>query len=334
MESLETKLARLQREVAEVKATFAARKKHRTVNREKTSEDEEGLDSLSTVLHSMKLQSSAYEQSTASDLVQRIKSTAKDRSGTELASVSLNGHPAKPEPSYTVSYAPNYAEESTLSKVADFDSRLTLLESALGIDTIALPIQVQSQPKPVLPALASIDRQLSVISASTDSTLDSTNRRVKQLVQDANRLTEARKSAKAAQEALNSQDDSRPALASRNEVDARGPPGLEDPEQVSRINALYGTLSTIESLSPVLPALLDRLRSLRSVHAEAAVANQALAQVESKQAAMMADLRDWRAGLEKIEASIEREQSTMGGNLGTIEQWVKDLENRIQSLSK
>ena len=105
---------------------------------------------------------------------------------------------------------------------------------------------------------------------------------------------------------------------------------MDDPEQVSKINALYGTLPTIESLSPLLPSLLDRLRSLRSVHADATAAYHSLTQVESRQEAMAEELRFWRAGLEKVEGVVEQAQKTMSGSMSAVEGWVTELEDRMQ----
>ena len=49
---------------------------------------------------------------------------------------------------------------------------------------------------------------------------------------------------------------------------------------------------------------------------------------------MADDLRNWRAGLEKVEEMFEHGQKTMGGNMGAIEGWVKELEERMEKLGK
>ena len=268
--------------------------------------------------------------------MKKLGTATKTRSiPTDVAEAS-DGHSTQADPTYTFSYAPNYDQEHALAKIADFDARLTLLENVLGLDTIALPTQPRPHAKAVLPTLEHIDRQISMISTSTDLKIDSTSRRVRQLTQDAQKLTESRKAAKAAQEALSNSRNipPRPSSSSQTDADVQNMPSIEDPEQISKINALYGTLPTIEALSPMLPPLLDRLRSLRSVHAEAAGAQQGLARIESRQEAMAEDLRSWRAGLEKVEEMFEQGQKTMGGNMGAIEGWVKELEERMGKLGK
>lgn len=329
-DSLEKKLARLRREVAEVKAAFE-RKKTETESATKSLSEtgEDGLDEVEETLHSINSLDPRAEDGAAGRLVTRLRTVTKRHSEAS------NDHSAQTDSMYTFSYAPAYNQEHTLAKVADFDSRLISLENVLGIDTIVLPSQARPQAKPILPTLENIDRQIAVMSTSTDSNIDSTNRKVRQLTQDAQRLTEARKSAKAAQEALsNSRNVSRLSTSAQSEVGGQVAPSMEDPEHVAKVNALYGTLPTIESLSPMLPPLLDRLRSLRSVHAEAAGANQSLQQIERRQEAMAEDLRNWRAGLEKVEGIFEQGQETMGENMSAIEGWVKELEQRMEKLKK
>lgn len=334
-EGLEQKLARLRREVAEVKADFDRRtSQDREHTQATTKVAKEELDTLGEVLDSVNLQGSRSGDATATRLVQRLATAASDRPIPTDATRALNGLAAQSEPMYKLSYAPEYDQQHSLAKIADFDTRLTLLETVLGVDTIAFPTQASSQDKSVLPTLEKLDNQVSVLSASTESNLDSANRRVRQLTQDTQRLTEARKSAKAAQEDLNnSRNTSRPSTAPQLENGAHGLSVVDDPEQISKINALYGTLPTIQSLSPLLPSLLDRLRSLRSVHADAAASNQSLAQVESRQEAMAEDIRNWKAGLENIERIIEQEQKTMSGNMSAVEGWVRELEDRMQGNS-
>ena len=334
-ETLETRLARLRREAAEVKAAFESRKTHnKSGTQPQIVVDDGGLDELSEVLGSINARGSQTEDGAASRLVKKLSTATKTHSGPTDAAEAANGHSTQADPIYTFSYAPNYEQEHTLAKIADFDARLTLLENVLGLDTLALPTQPRPHAKAVLPTLENIDRQLSVISTSTDAKIDSASRKIRQLTQDAQKLTESRKSAKAAQEALiNGRNVPRPPSSSRNEADVQGMPSMEDPEHLSKINALYGTLPTIEALSPMLPPLLDRLRSLRSIHAEAASAHQGLAQIESRQEAMAEDLRSWRAGLEKVEEMFEQGRETMGGNMTAIEGWVKELEERMGKLN-
>ena len=333
---MERKLARLRREVAEVKDGFERRKEKPRENASQETKDETAsLDTLSHVLDSVGPTITDGEASAASRLTRRLASVSRPNGQP------VDGKPAEPaqqdriSSTYTVTYAPKYQEDHTLSKVSDFDSRLALIEAALGIDTIPLPTQDRSTSKAVIPTLNSLDKQLTTLSTSTDSSLDTISRRVRQLTHDAEKLELARKSAKAAHEALKQE------ALSPTGKDPRSPPAssasrfseTEDPESMSKINALYGTLSTIESLAPLLPSVLDRLRSLRMLHANAATASQNLSKVESRQEAMKEELQGWREGLEKVEKAIESGEQTMKGNTDMVEGWVKELEGRMRKLT-
>ncbi|KAK3178901.1 hypothetical protein OEA41_001038 [Lepraria neglecta] len=333
VESLERKLARLRREVAEVKDEFERCKvKPRENVSQETKDETASLDTLSHVLDSIGPITTDGEASAASRLTRRLASVSRP------SGQPVDGKPAQQDrtsSTYTVTYAPKYQEDHTLSKVSDFDSRLALIEAALGIDTIPLPTQDRSTSKAVIPTLNSLDKQLTTLSTSTDSSLDTISRRVRQLTHDAEKLEQARKSAKAAHEALKQE------ALSPTGKGPRSPPAssasrfseTEDPESMSKINALYGTLSTIESLAPLLPSVLDRLRSLRTLHADAATASQSLSKVESRQEAMKEELQGWREGLEKVEKAMESGEQTMKGNTDMVEGWVKELEERMRKLT-
>jgi nuclear migration protein JNM1 len=222
---------------------------------------------------------------------------------------------------YTVTYAPTYQQSHALAKAADFDVRLAMLEKVLGLHSTALPTpNSMESTKAILPTLDTLQRQVSVLSESTPSSLDSISRRVRTLTQEAERLEESRKAAKVAQDALRA--------AGGDVVSEEG----EDSEQTAKINALYGTLSTIDNLAPLLPSLLDRLRSLRAIHADAATASESLKRVEKKQADMTGEIKKWREGLQKVEEAMNQGETVMSGNMKVVEGWVKELEAKMEKL--
>jgi nuclear migration protein JNM1 len=212
-----------------------------------------------------------------------------------------------------------------LAIAADFDGRLTFLEKALGITSTAIPaLDPKGVPMTVLATLDRLQRQLTVLTEASPTSLDNISRKVRLLTQEAEKLDEARRSAKVAQEDLR---------ASTGDAAARIEDGEEiDSEQVAKINALYGTLATIENLTPMLPSLLDRLRSLRAIHAEAAAASENLDRAMKRQEGMANDIKKWKEGLDKVEQAMKQGEHTMGGNMKVIEGWVKDLEERMKRL--
>ena len=329
VESLERKLARLRKEVAEVRDEFEQRRanKENGVTQE-PQQEAESLDTLSQLLESVGPLDIDDSAGAASRLTKRLMAA------TKLPRTSVDGPGSGPpqqvgaSSTYTIAYAPAYQEDHTLSRVSDFDSRLTLIEAALGLDAIPLPTQDRSPSKAILPALDTLDKQLASLSTSTNTSLDKVSRRVKQLTQDAEKLEQARKAAKAAQEALSPSSEDFPSLNGR----AQDADVLDDAEQRSKINGLYGTLSTIESLAPLLPSVLDRLRSLRSFHADAATASQTLAKLETRHEETKQELQVWREGLEKVENAMKQGEQTVKENTETVEGWVKELEQRMRKL--
>ena len=336
MESLERKIARLRREVAEVVVESTQNEKKKNVESDKPEVEGESLDSLGQVLDSVATNSAANENGASSRLARRLASASKFAESTAAETEAQDFRQNGDKSSYTISYAPRYQEDHTLSKISDFDSRLALLESVLGIDAIPLPTQERAASKAVLPSLDTLDKQLIAISTSSEFSLDKTSQKVRQLTKDAEKLEHARKAAKAAQEALRqeafgpSSPNSRPTPTRENFELSQ----IEDAESVSKINALYGTLSTIESLAPMLPSVLDRLRSLRQLHSDAARASQTLTKLESQQEEMKEEIRGWREGLEKIEAAMGQGEIAMKNNTEMVDGWVKDLEERMRKLGK
>ena len=328
---MERKLARLRREVAEARDEQDRRRNEDQSMENSEPEAGDSLDNLNRVLEDMKFPDAAASKSAATRLIKGVQANAITTSSIPTASSETE--PTQNPNTYTITYAPNYHQTHTLSKAADFDTRLTLLESILGVDTIPLPTQDRPPTKAILPTLDNLDRQLETISSSPSS-LDRITRRVQQLTVDTSKLTEARRTAKAAQEALS------PPRRGTSSIDAVASESqhvqivtsLGDPEQISKINALYGTLSTIESLSPLLPSVLDRLRSLRAIHADAATASQNLTRVESRQADMAEEIRSWREGLERMEAMVKEGEESMTGNAEMVEGWVRELEGRMERL--
>ncbi|WQF77646.1 Putative dynamitin [Colletotrichum destructivum] len=309
-DNLERKIARLQREVEEAKEEYGKRKEASVQSA--PGEQEESLGSLSKVLDEM---SRTIEPHTSSSRavkpISQLPKQAQEGSGYAVLQESAA--------TYTITYAPAYEQSHALAKAADFDRRLVILEKAIGVGSTALPeVDVNGLPRAILPTLDGLQKQITTLSQASTSNLDTISRRVRTLIQEAQELEKARQGAKSAQETLGN--------------GAADGEGAQPPEQLAKINALYGTLPTIENLAPLLPPLLDRLRSLRAIHSDAANASEMLERIEKRQIDMATDLRQWKEGLEKIEEAMAEGNNSMAGNMKVMEAWVKDLEERIAKL--
>jgi nuclear migration protein JNM1 len=311
--NLARKIARLKREIEEAKAEYGKQKAASSQPPEEEEVAEREFESLSEVLDEM----SGLNQtlaSLASRTIPAPQPTDPEKAPTEH-SEGVN---------YTVSYAPSYEQTRALAKAADFDSRLVILEKALGIGSVAMPeFDANGLPRAIVPLVEQLHRQVSTLSEASVPSLDTISRRVRALTQEAENLEKARRNAKTAHDAL----------ASAGAAPASEGATLEDSEQTAKINALYGTLPTIENLTPLLPPLLDRLRSLRMIHADAAAASDTLERLEKRQLEMGGEIQQWREGLEKVETAVRAGDATMTKNVDVISTWVKDLEEKMAKLS-
>ncbi len=308
--NLARKIARLKREIEEAKEEYGKQKAAADQTKEEeVSEDE--IESLSQVL----------------DELSRLDRPLASRTLPPPPPIGLGGAAAAgPEQSasHTIPSAPSFEQAHVLAKAADFDSRLLVLEQALGVGSSSMhEFDSNGLPRALIPLLEQMHKQVTTLSEASVPSLDSISRRVRALTQEAEGLEKARRNAKAAHEALASTGAAPP-----DEV-----ANAYDSEQMSKINALYGTLPTIENLAPLLPPLLDRLRSLRMLHADAATASETLASLEKKQAEMSGEIQQWREGLEKLEGAVREGDATMTKNVDVISGWVKDLEERMAKLS-
>ncbi|RDA91504.1 hypothetical protein CP533_4565 [Ophiocordyceps camponoti-saundersi (nom. inval.)] len=296
-ESLERRIARLKREVDEVKQDFASRKPSSEENK---SPNDDKLDALSSALDDMCTTATGFSstQQTA-----RFTPVATD-------SAAVDG------PTYTVTYAPDYQQSHALAKVADFDRRLAVMEEVLGISSSSMMDASgrDGLSRAVIPTLDSMEKQITTLSQASTANLDAISRRVRTLAAEQEKLNDSRDKAKAL----------------RDEFGKHAPASpTDEAEHEAKINALYAILPTIENLSPLLPPLLDRLRSLRAMHADAAAVSQTLDSIEAQQADMVGELKQWKDGLDRLETAIQNGEAAMKENAKVVEGWVKDLEKRV-----
>lgn len=323
-ESLERKLAWLQREVAEVRGEFDRRSQE--AKKDPSRQESRNISELDSLAQTLQAVSASASQPVVSTKQSFIRDADVSATSTKSTSESANKQmDAERKPS-GVSSGPAHSlhSDSNLTHIADFDARLSQLEHALGADTIPLPNQDSSHSKPLLPALELLDKQFASFSILDETSHDALKGRVRELALETESL-ERRKKQAAESQGLGS---ARPGSSSAKEGIA-----ADDSEQIAKINALYGTLNTIESLAPLLPSVLDRLRSLKDVHAEATSASQKLADAESRQEETGQELHAWREGLEKVESAMQESQETMKSNTEIVETWVKDLEERMKALN-
>ncbi|KAF1986256.1 hypothetical protein K402DRAFT_431618 [Aulographum hederae CBS 113979] len=352
-ESLERRLARLRREVEEVKMEYEQRKNTEKKDGESqaTEEDpQEGINQISEILDQVYIQrhgglSSAEEQYART--LQRYQSTATSEAQP----------PAQlPTNTATQQKASLHDPALALTQAATFDTRLTLLESTLGLSGKTMPDSTTSTTtsqtaRPILPTLEALDQQFAALTST--AALDAARTRVRDLVIDAERLDELRRAhASETRPRSGGTRDPRtnfsgvvngrrgsPAGEMRRLGSSSGGAGLggigpgadtTDPTHTTKLNALYGTLPTIASLAPSLPLVLERLRTLRLLHASAATASQTLDEVERRQGEQANEIAEWREAVGKVEGALKEGEEKAKGNVEVVGKWVRELEGRVR----
>jgi nuclear migration protein JNM1 len=287
-ESLQRKLARLNREMLEVQNELDKRKSEGNGTQTHAGDEDVAvqLAQLSTALDGMR-----QSQSAQARLSKHLPKSTFAPSKVDAVAV--------PESTRQEDTTKDTTDTQALSKVADFDARLAILERQLGITSLDTPeaLTTDSSFTPILPTLSLLDRQLALLtSSSSQSHIDTL---AQKLIQPTPSQTQ--------------QD-------------------THSPEDMAKLRALYALLPTLTSLSPTLPPLLTRLRSLRTLHANAVTASQTLDEVEQRQDEADKEIREWREGLKKVEEAVARAESGMLENSAAVETWVKELEERVKKL--
>ncbi|KFY36113.1 hypothetical protein V494_05303 [Pseudogymnoascus sp. VKM F-4513 (FW-928)] len=303
-EGLERKMARLRREVEEVRVQVEARRREREGKADEDEEEDEAVG-LSRLLEELARPAKGAE-GTGDRLAKALSKPLAPAAETTQPPTEKPTDAAAPA-TYTVSYAPSYDSTHTLARITTFDTRLASLESALG-----LPPSGSGALHPVLPALTTLSQKLSVIGSATPSSIDALSRRVRALTAETEKMTAVKEAARAATPGGEGEKD-------------------ED-EQAAKINALFGTLATIEGLAPLLPGVLERMRSLRKVHADAAGAQGEMEEALRKQEEMGREIEKWKVGLERVEQAVKEGERVGGENVKTVEGWVRELEERVKQL--
>lgn len=374
-ESLERKLARLRREAEELKDELAKRKAEKESatgqgQGESTEEQQQqqdvdqlgdGVLELSRALDNLHASTRGASAPVSADAILSQKLAAGSQ--IDSAATAANGQQQNGVPEGTTGPTTASAPSGLLTHAASFDTRLSLIEAAMGISS-SNPYMTEDNSEilqPVLPALDRLTSRLSTLTSTltgptpvsavpttgsappsttvTTTHVEALTARIKKLTADAESLATARKravdAAKAAQAAriaaatIDYTSDVDVSSSSATEVD---PAATQRDEQAAKIQALYATLPTIQSLHPLLPSVLERLRSLRAIHAGAAQASETLDALEKRQAEMRREIEQWREGLKVVEERMREGEAAMKSNIDVVGPWVRDLERRLAKM--
>lgn len=369
-ESLERRLARLRREVEELKVEVDHQSAAGKIDSLESGKSQgvtaaegaqrsglgDGVAELSRALDNLHASSrGGHSPSYSAAALLSRKLSAETNSAKPDAGSQKQQPPADTSASTAVTaVSPPTSTSSAgiLSHAATFEGRLALLEASMGISSSSNPFVGDglSEPalQPVLPSLDQLTSRLSALTGLLVGTnpaagghsavpglttphLETLSTRVRKLTTDAEALASARKRAADAAKAAQAAR----ITSTGSETDpapAADGSTVADEEQAAKIQALYATLPTIQSLHPLLPSVLERLRSLRACHAGAARAADSLDELEKRQAEMTSEIEQWREGLAAVEEKMREGEAALRSNVEVVEPWVRDLEARMARL--
>ncbi|KAI9781800.1 MAG: hypothetical protein M1816_002190 [Peltula sp. TS41687] len=309
------RLARLQREVGDIKEVIERRNlEGRKDNKEggeegaggKEKQQDKTFAGLVDLVANLKKISVVGGGAEAELKKQLAKKAILGEQAERLESPSTSAIKAPdPTPASTAPPASSSSPSLALERASALETRLTKLESLLGLSNTSLSTPA---PTPILPTLTHLNRQLSVLTRllSTPNPLPA-------------HITSLLERLQSSTAAPTQQPSSTTTTA-------------DDDETRKKIEQIYTHLATLDNLTPLLPALLNRLESLHQIHMRAAGAEQALDEAETVQAQLGREIETWRAGVEKLEARMVKNEVTMGRNTEVVEGWVRGLEERVERL--
>ena len=298
-EALEARIARLRREIEECKAEAG----HERQTEEGAGDDEtdtrDDVEGLSKLLASIEVPS---RHNTPRGQAQHP--SPKVVKGAPITAAEPDG---------------DVTDEQILSRVTDFDLRLSALEHVLGVSALDAPT-TEAVTTPLLPTLLLLDQQLSALTSATSLTsLEAASSRIQKLKGDAEQFS-------------HSQEEGLAGTANGGNTSTDGKLPAVSHDDIQKLQSLYALLPSLQSLSPTVPAIVSRLRSLRTLHTSAANAASEVEEVERRQAEMDKELVAWREGLEKVEMTVRGANEANGRNGRVVEGWVKELEGRMKAL--
>jgi len=354
-ESSKERIARLVREVEELKAVLAEEKdvgedeQKNDMTVASSDDDIKLITELSKVLRDLQSQKPIPSGASKSNLIETITPATENGLKASDAVSSQSGSMTQPPPSAPSTEAVQAHTLRILSQATALEARLAALESLIG----SPPTQAATtSSKPVLTQLTLLEAQVSSINSTSPSSLEAMSSQIQHLLHETSRLTTARQDATTALQKLQTQrsmgvpkglDPASMAaggvtsyrstagtpLLPESSTSTSPQPVLEDPDHLARVQKLYEVLSTIEATLPLVPAVVERLRTLQALHSDAARARQDLKDLERRQGEIGVELRKWRQGLEKLEVVIGEGRQGDEENREEIEKWVKELEEKL-----
>lgn len=313
-ETLEAKIARLTKEVAEVQQEIASDAKN-----SQFIESDRQLDNLADLESALK---KIHDSNTSS-----ASSSAKD------IKISLASGPETQLQVKSISKI-TQATSSQISKISEVENRVAVLEKVLGLDELDTSSEAY---RPVLLSLQEIRQRLKLITSSPAS-LEASASNLKKVIEivekiKALKLTRTDKPSELDQhsningEVVLSRSLDGATFLNLGEFASNGLPK----DAYDKINKLYSKIPSVEKFEIILPKVLSRLRLLRDLHADALSTQLSVDEFDKLILAMKSDMKEWKKSLNIAQQKLEQLEVTSSQNKSEINEWTNNLKKQLQA---
>ncbi|KAF5389433.1 hypothetical protein D9757_004311 [Collybiopsis confluens] len=202
-------------------------------------------------------------------------------------------------------------DKPEIRNFVEMDKRVAELEKIVGTATTAAD-ETSTLPLPLVTQISRIHYQLHAL--TTPRHIDNISRRLKLLMSDLDRASNAQQAHR-----RQSQSDAKSSDSSSN---------------VKLSNDIVPVLHRLSPALPQIPHILNRLRTLSTLHASAGEFQKNLEGLEDEQARMKESLDELDQAVAAVEKSLEENRKIVNGNAEGLEKRVKDLFRRLDELGK
>lgn len=291
-ETLEAKIARLSKEVAEVQQEV----EHNANNLHLlgTERQLDNVEDLGEILKQIKV--ATLTNRTPAETIPKEVSISNIKSGRGKQDITKQNDPV-----FKVS-------SSQVSRIAKMGERLAGLEKQIGLDELDT---TDTRYKPILVSLQETRQRLKLITNSPGA-LEALANNLKSVIDTIGQLR-----------SLEPSSSSKGFVAGSEELDVTSRGTSE------KVDYLYSKVDSIEKLETVVPKVLLRLKSLRELHADVLDTHSTVQEFDKLFLSLKTDVREWKEALAEVEKKMERLDVSSAENMDTIRKWNGDLNQKL-----
>ncbi|ANB14828.1 hypothetical protein AWJ20_2441 [Sugiyamaella lignohabitans] len=317
-ETLEMRIIRLKREVAEVQAEMERDPIQPKIAKDDVATLEDILKKLgvrnSDPSSAVQLYNKLGEQPTGDSTKPDNGDQEKDSSSAASAAVLKN-----PKSSGTTTEATTSVVQKYIERIAQLESRLSALESKLGPDA---SLSSTPSPKPILVTVDDIRRKISLFSNDPKAIQKTTNN-----LKELTTLIDTLKSQISGPRQLTTTA----SLSSvNNAISNIISPNASTPTLTSelKISALYSKVAIIDSYGSIIPRILARLQSLQGIHTDASNSLARLKDIDNTISLMHTEISQWRQSIVSLETKLAQFDAQSAENRAQVQKWLSSLEEK------